>query len=94
MGVVKVAAVPAVSTRTAFQPTEAMTLFRFINRHRIPRRVSSSFELPAGSKLPSRLKELTDNANEVRVTTIGMINIAPLLVGNVLANAWVMLNLV
>ena len=92
--VVKVAAFPAVSTRTAFRPTEAMTLFRLTNRHGIPSRVSSSFKLLLGSLLPSRLDELTDNANEVLLTTIWMSNFAPLVVGDVFADAGVVANLV
>ena len=92
--VVKVAAFPAVSTRTAFHPTEAMTLFRFTNRHRIPRRVSSSLKLLLGSLLPSRLNELTGNANEVLITRIRVSNFAPLVVGDVFADAGVIANLV
>ena len=91
---VKLGAIPSVSARTAFHPTEAMTLLGLTNRHSTPRCVSSSLKFLSGNELSSRFHLLTGNADKVRITTIGVLGIAPFVVGDVFANAGVVLHLV
>ena len=92
--IVKVGAIPSVSARTAFRPTEAMTLLGLNNRHGTPRVVSSSLKFLAGNELSSRFHVLTGNTDKVRITTIGVLGIAPFVVCDVFANAGVVLHLV
>ena len=91
---VKVAAIPTVSTRAVFHPVETMAFVGITCGHRHPRCASASFELLFCLELPSTLEVLTDYSNKVRAASIWTTNVTPLVVSDVLPDARVMLHLV